>query len=485
MAMPIPRRFHIETFGCQMNVNDSEKVAGLLQADGYERAESASDADFVFINTCAVREKAAEKLFSAVGRLSREKRDRPALKIGVGGCVAQLQGTSILDRASSVDLLVGTHNLARIPSLLREARESGARQIDLDRKADSFTIPAEAVAHSSAVRAYVTAIEGCNHVCSFCVVPRTRGPESCRRPDDIVAEVAMLVGQAYPEVMLLGQTVNAYEKDGVDFAGLLERVHAVEGLQRLRFTTSHPAHVDARFADAMRDLPKLCPYLHLPVQSGADRILASMRRGYTAGEYHDKVRLLRDRVPDLALSSDVIVGYPSETEAEFQATVDLVDDVGFEGLFVFMYSPRPGTAAVRMADDVPADEKLRRLKVLNDHQQRAQEVRNKSRIGSRQEVLVDTVTGPGRVSGRTRHFRIVHLDGGPELLGRRVEVEVVGSGPNALVGRPAQAPNPLDPNRGQAPETADSNRGQAPETADSNRGQAPETADSNRGQAFL
>jgi tRNA-2-methylthio-N6-dimethylallyladenosine synthase len=446
--MSTKNRFHIETFGCQMNVNDSEKVAGLLLADGYERAADAGDADFVFINTCAVREKAAEKLFSAVGRLNQAKRERPALKIGVGGCVAQLQGAAILDRAPSVDLLVGTHNLASIPGLLREARESGERRVDLDRKADSFTIPNEAIAHSSRVRAYVTAIEGCNHVCSFCVVPRTRGPESCRRADEIVAEVEMLVAQGYPEVMLLGQTVNAYLSNGVDFAALLQRVHAVEGLQRLRFTTSHPAHVDARFADTMRDLPKLCPYLHLPVQSGSDRILASMRRGYSAGEYRDKVSLLRDRVPDLALSSDVIVGYPSETEAELQATVDLVDEVGFEGLFVFMYSPRPGTSAVRMPDDVPADEKLRRLKVLNDHQQRAQEVRNRSRVGTRQEVLVDTVTGPGRVSGRTRHFRIVHLDGGPELLGRTIEVEVRGSGPNALVGQPAHPPS-LHANLGQ------------------------------------
>lgn len=439
MVMSSKNRFFIETFGCQMNVNDSEKVAGLLQADGYERAESASGADFVFINTCAVREKAADKLFSAVGRLNRAKRANPALKIGVGGCVAQLQGTALLERAPSVDLLVGTHNLASIPALLREARASGERRIELDRKADSFTIPAEAIAHSSAVRAYVTAIEGCNHVCSFCVVPRTRGPESCRRPDDIVAEVAHLVARGYPEVMLLGQTVNAYASSGVDFAGLLTRVHEIEGLQRLRFTTSHPAHVDARFADTLRDLPKLCPYLHLPVQSGSDRILLSMRRGYSADDYRQKVDLLRGRVPDLALSSDVIVGYPSETEAEFQATVDLVDEVGFEGLFVFMYSPRPGTTALRLPDDVPPDEKLRRLKVLNDHQQRAQEVRNRSRVGSRQEVLVDTVTGPGRVSGRTRHFRIVHLDGEPGMVGQRLEVDITGSGPNALVGQPAHA----------------------------------------------
>ncbi len=438
MGDSTPRnRFFIETFGCQMNVNDSERVAGLLLADGYERASGPEGADFVFINTCAVREKAAEKLYHAVGRLGRQRKARPALKIGVGGCVAQLSGTSILDRAPSVDLLVGTHNIASIPALLRRTREEGTRQIELDRKADSFTIPPHAVAHSSRVRAYVTVIEGCNHVCSFCVVPRTRGPEVCRGVGDIVSEVRQLVARGYPEVMLLGQTVNAFASEGQDFASLLEQVAAVPGLLRLRFTTSHPQHVDARFADAMR-LPRVCPYLHLPVQSGSDRILSSMRRGYTAEEYRERVRLLRRAVPDLALSSDVIVGYPSETEEEFQSTVDLVDEIGFDGLFVFMYSPRPGTTAVRLADDVPDPEKLRRLQVLNEHQQRAQEMRNRTRVGTRQQVLVDTVTDTGRVSGRTPHFRIVHFDAPAEWLGQLVNVEITSSGPNALAGDPCK-----------------------------------------------
>jgi tRNA-2-methylthio-N6-dimethylallyladenosine synthase len=235
--------------------------------------------------------------------------------------------------------------------------------------------------------------------------------------------------------MLLGQTVNAYRHAGVSFTDLLERVHAVDGLRRLRFTTSHAEHVDSRLADAFRDLPKLCPYLHLPVQSGSDRILESMRRGYTRHGYLEKVALLRDRVPDLALSGDAIVGYPGETESDFQATVDLVDEVGFDGLFVFLYSPRPGTTAVRLADDVPEEEKLRRFRVLNDAQQAWQRRRNAGRIGTCEEVLVDTVGPGGRVSGRSRHFRIVHLDGGPELLGRLVDVDIVGAGANALMGR--------------------------------------------------
>jgi tRNA-2-methylthio-N6-dimethylallyladenosine synthase len=428
------KSFHIETFGCQMNVNDSEKVAGLMLAEGHRRAAGPADADFVFINTCAVREKASEKLFHALGRLQKIK-DRRELVIGVGGCVAQLQGRAILDRAPQVDLLVGTHNVARVPELLRSAGGGAAAAVDLDRSADTFSIPTSSVAHSSPVRAYVTVMEGCNHVCSFCVVPRTRGPETCRDAGEIVDEVASLVARGYPEVMLLGQTVNAYRHRGLDFAGLLERVSAVPGLQRLRFTTSHPEHVDQRLADAIGSLPKVCPYLHLPVQSGSDRILADMRRGYSAARYREKVAMLRDATPSLALSSDVIVGYPTEDEAAFESTVALVDDVGFEGLFVFMYSPRPGTTAYRAADDVPETEKLRRLQVLNERQQRYQAARNARRVGNREQVLLDTVVEPGRVSGRTPDFRIVHLDGGANEIGRMVEVEITGSGPNSLSGR--------------------------------------------------
>ena len=427
------KTFHIETFGCQMNVNDSEKVAGLLLADGHRRASGAADADFVFINTCAVREKASEKLFHALGRLQKAK-DSRGLVIGVGGCVAQLQGRAILERAPQVDLLVGTHNVSRVPELLRSAGGGAPAAVDLDRTADTFGIPVEAVAHSSAVRAYVTVIEGCNHVCSFCVVPRTRGPELCRPADEVVEEVMSLVERGYPEVMLLGQTVNAYRHGGLDFAALLERVSAIPGLRRLRFTTSHPEHVDERLAEAIGGLANVCPYLHLPVQSGCDRILADMRRGYTSAEYREKAALLRRWTPGLALSSDVIVGYPTEDEAAFEETVALVDDVGFEGVFVFMYSPRPGTTAFRAADDVPEAEKLRRLHVLNDRQQRFQALRNAQRVGGQEEVLVDTVVEAGRVSGRTRDFRIVHMDGTAADVGQLLEVVITGSGPNSLSG---------------------------------------------------
>jgi tRNA-2-methylthio-N6-dimethylallyladenosine synthase len=438
MEMKRKVRYLVQTFGCQMNVNDSEKVAGLLASRGFEPAETAEDADFVFLNTCAVREKAASKLNHSLGRLRRLKKERPELRIGVGGCVAQLEGQALLSRARGIDVLVGTHNLGRVPDLLEQALESGRTAFDLDRRADAFQIPDAVVAHTSPVRAYVTAIEGCNHVCSFCVVPRTRGPELNRPAADIVREVESLVARGYAEVMLLGQTVNAYRDGTLDFAGLLARVHEVKGLRRLRFTTSHPQHVDERMADALRDLPRVCPYLHLPFQSGSNRILASMRRGYTREQFLDTVSLLRSRVGDLALSTDVIVGYPGETEAEFAETLQVLESVGFDGLFAFMYSPRPGTGALRLADDVPPAEKRRRIQAVNAQQQQWQRRRNEARLGTLEEVLVETVDGPRRVSGRTPQFRIVHFEGPESLVGQIVPVVVEAAGPNSLVGRPAQ-----------------------------------------------
>ena len=432
-------RFFIQTFGCQMNVNDSERVAGLLESRGLEAAATVSEADFVFLNTCAVREKASVKFRHSLGRLRHLKAERPDLRIGVGGCVAQLEGEKLLERARHVDVLVGTHTLHRIPELLEEAGASGRVAIDLDRKADAFAIPGELAAHGNPVRAYVTAMEGCNHVCSFCVVPRTRGPEVNRPPDDIVREVEAQVARGYTEVMLLGQTVNAYRHGADDFAALLARVDAVEGLRRLRFTTSHPEHVDERMAGALRDLPRVCPYLHLPFQSGSDRVLASMRRGYSRQQYLDTIALLRDRVPGLSLSSDVIVGYPGETEGEFEETLAVVEAVGFDVLFSFTYSPRPGTTALRLPDDVPEEEKLRRLHALNARQQEWQRRRHEALVGRFEEVLVETVDGGGRVSGRTPHFRIVHFDGPDVLVGSLVRVEITSAGPNALQGRLSQA----------------------------------------------
>ncbi len=438
MEATAKKRYFIQTFGCQMNVNDSEKVAGLLEARGYEPASAPADADFVFLNTCAVREKASTKFRQSLVRLGRLKKQQPGLRIGVGGCQAQLEGEAVLKGAPQVDVLVGTHNLKRVPELIDEAEATNAVAIDLDRGASAFDVPDTVTAHANPVRAYVTAMEGCNLVCSFCVVPRTRGPEVNRPVAEIVAEVESVVARGFPEVMLLGQTVNAYEWEGSDFAELLARVDAIPGLGRLRFTTSHPSHVTPRMADAFRDLKKVCPYLHLPVQSGCDRVLASMRRGYTREQYLEKVALLRDRLPELSLSTDVIVGHPGETEAEFEETLQLLETVGFDGLFAFAYSPRPGTTAVRLPDDVPEEEKKRRLHVVNGHQQQWQRRRNERLVGTRDSVLVETVDGEGRVSGRTPHFRIVHFDGPASLVGQVVDVEITRSGPNSFQGTLSQ-----------------------------------------------
>lgn len=434
------KTFYIETYGCQMNVNDSEKVSGLLRADGFEPAPGPEEADFVFVNTCAVREKSTEKLYSSLGRLAEIRKEKGgALRLGVGGCVAQLHGTEILERAPSIDLLVGPHNIGRVPEMLRGA-SGGAPRVDLDRSADPFTVPAEMVAHSNPHRAYVTVMEGCNHVCSFCVVPRTRGPEACRSPESVVEEVRALVERGVPEVMLLGQTVNAYRFGACDFVELLGRVDALPGLQRLRFTTSHPSHMTPAVARGLGQIGKLGPYIHLPVQSGSDRILASMRRGHTRAHYLETIACLRAEIRDLALSSDVIVGYPGETEADFEDTLRLLEEAALDGLFSFTYSPRPGTGALRLDDDVPSDEKSRRLQLVNDLQQKAQAERNRRRIGRRESVLVEGESRPGRVWGRTPQFRILHFDGGRELLGRTLEVDVTDAGPNSLVGRLAPPP---------------------------------------------
>jgi tRNA-2-methylthio-N6-dimethylallyladenosine synthase len=443
-------KYFIETFGCQMNVNDSEKAAGLLEAEGMERVESSAGADVIFVNTCAVRERAAEKLFHAVGRYKGLKAQNPALKIAVGGCVAQLQSKEIMERAPTVDVLVGTHNLRDLPRLLAESSESGARQSALNREADAFSIPPDVESHSSRTRPYVTVVEGCNHVCSFCVVPRTRGKEVCRSPESIIGEVRSLLDRGYNEVMLLGQTVNAYRFENTDFPDLLRRVHdADERLWRLRFTTSHPEHVDEKFARCFADMPRLAPYLHLPVQSGSDAILADMRRGYTAGEYLEGLALLRTHRSDLALTADVIVGYPGETEEDFEATCRLVREAHFDGLFVFLYSPRPGTTAIRKADDIPEAEKKRRFKVLNEQQQRQQRLRHQGYVGRVEEVLVEEVTN-GEGKGRTPHFRLVHFDAPSSANappGTRLGVRITTAFPNSLRGRIEGTIDTRDPRR--------------------------------------
>jgi len=422
-----------------MNVSDSERLTGMLEAAGWESAVDASRADLVFLNTCAVREKAESKLFSELGRIGQTEpgngQRRPV--VAVGGCVAQLRGKALLARGMPIDILIGPRSLDQLPGLAREALAStdGSPQLALDRPAqEAFgtRVPAKP---SSSHRALVTVMEGCNQVCSFCVVPRARGTEIFRPLSDIVAEVQHWVANGVAEVVLLGQTVNAYRWDGLDFAGLLTEVASVPGLRRLRFATSHPRYLTESLNAAFATLPNLCPHLHLPVQSGSNRTLASMRRGYDRDDYLRKVEALRRAAPGVAIWSDVIVGYPGESEDDFRETLDLLRVATFEGLFSFSYSPRPGTVAARVADDVPPARKSDRLARVSELQQSIQRERNRRRIGKRESVLFETVGRDGQLKGRSLHNRVVHCIGPAALVGQIADVEVVSAGPNSLVGR--------------------------------------------------
>jgi tRNA-2-methylthio-N6-dimethylallyladenosine synthase len=416
-----------------MNVNDAERVSGLLQSRGYVAVDDAGEADVIYVHTCAVRERAEEKLRSTLAEYAHLKRRRPNLRVGVGGCVAQLRGASFLKKVRGVDFLVGPRSIDRIPDLIETAREETLVRLDTPGMTSSFEGP-ETVVHTNPVRAYVTVMEGCNHVCSFCVVPRTRGPEVCRPAREVVAEARMLVARGFPEVFLLGQTINAYRDGAVDFASLLEEIAAISGLQRLRFTTSHPVHITRRLIDVIASAGAICPYLHLPFQSGSNRILESMRRGYTVEHYLDLVDGLRSACPQLALSSDAIVGYPSETEADFEATLRVLQQVRFDSLFFFAYSPRPGTVALGLPDDVSPSAKKRRMHALNLLQQGIQLEANRLRVGTIEQTLFEGWDSRSGLMGRTPQFKIVHAPGSREVVGRLADVEIAQAGANSLKG---------------------------------------------------
>jgi tRNA-2-methylthio-N6-dimethylallyladenosine synthase len=437
------KRYVIETWGCQMNVHDSEKMAGVLRRCGYEEAPSAAEADLVLLNTCSVREKAAAKVFSRLGALRRLKRARPSMLIGVCGCVAQVEGETIFRRAPWVDLVMGPRNLAHLGDLLEQARRDG-RSLSLARDDDPLVFPSGTAARAQGPRAYVTVMEGCNKHCAFCIVPSTRGREVYRSAEEIVAEARELAAGGYPEIELLGQNVNSWHHGEDDFAALLHRVDRLPGVRRLRFTTSHPGHLSRRIMEAMRDLPSVCNHLHLPAQSGSDRVLGRMRRGYTRERYLAKIRFLRAAVPDMAFSTDLIVGFPGETEEDFQATLDLVSEVGFAQVYAFCYSPRPGTEAARAGDPIPQEVQAERLQRLLGLQETLQRRANEHLVGRTLEVLVD---GPSRLDGdvpkgRTRCNRIVHLPADLPAGTRFLEARIVRAHPHSLTGEPGPAPAP-------------------------------------------
>jgi tRNA-2-methylthio-N6-dimethylallyladenosine synthase len=436
------QKLYIRTFGCQMNEYDSEKMAELLaDSDGTELTDRIEDADIVLFNTCSVREKAQEKVFSDLGRVRALKRERPHMVIGVGGCVASQEGEAIVARAPYVDVVFGPQTLHRLPQLIARRRESGRSQVDISfpeiEKFDHLPPP-----RTDGASAFVSIMEGCSKYCSFCVVPYTRGEEVSRPFDDVLTEIAVLSERGVREVTLLGQNVNAYlgkmggTREIADFAMLLDYVAEIPGIERIRYTTSHPKEFSQRLIDAHGRIASLATLVHLPVQSGSDRILAAMKRGYTRLEYKSIIRRLRAARPDVCLSSDFIVGFPGETEQDFEQTMQLIEDIGFDASFSFVYSPRPGTPAADLPDDTPQSEKLARLQRLQGQINRQAASISEAMVGRTERVLVE---GPSKknsaeLMGRTSNNRIVNFAGAVRLIGQFVDLQITAALPHSLRG---------------------------------------------------
>ncbi len=434
-------KLYIKTFGCQMNEYDSAKIADVLRVShGLELTEQAEQADVLLLNTCSIREKAQEKVFSQLGRWRPWKLDRPGLVIGVGGCVASQEGESLRERAPFVDLVFGPQTLHRLPEMLEQARTTRAAVVDVSfpeiEKFDCLPEP-----RAEGPTAFVSIMEGCSKYCTYCVVPYTRGEEISRPFDDVIAEVAKLAEQGVREVNLLGQNVNAYRgkmHDGAiaDLALLIRYVAAIDGIDRIRFTTSHPVEFSDALIEVYAEVPELVSHLHLPVQSGSDRILSLMKRGHSAADYKDKIARLRRVRPDLSLSSDFIVGFPGETEADFEATMQFIEDIGFDHSFSFLYSARPGTPAAEMPDDVLQMVKQARLARLQQRiNDMAQQI-SRRMVGTMQRILVERPArkDAAQLAGRTENNRVVNFDGSEALIGQFVEVLITEALPNSLRG---------------------------------------------------
>ncbi|MFC5438065.1 tRNA (N6-isopentenyl adenosine(37)-C2)-methylthiotransferase MiaB [Rhodanobacter umsongensis] len=446
---PAPMKLFIKTHGCQMNEYDSAKMADVLKAShGMELTQDEAEADVILINTCSIREKAQEKVFSQLGRWKQHKKDGKPVLIGVGGCVASQEGAAIVKRAPYVDLVFGPQTLHRLPQLIEAQRASGLPQVDISfpeiEKFDCLPAP-----RAEGPTAFVSIMEGCSKYCSYCVVPYTRGEELSRPFDDVLVEVAQLAAQGVREVNLLGQNVNAYRgptHDGgiADLAVLIHAIAQIDGIGRIRFTTSHPLEFSDSLIEAYANVPQLANYLHLPVQAGSDRILSAMKRGYTALEFKQKIRKLRAVRPDICVSSDFIVGFPGETEADFEKTMKLIDDIGFDQSFSFIFSSRPGTPAAGLADDTPAAEKHARLNRLQGAINANAKAISQAMIGSVQRVLVEkpSTRDPSELTGRTENMRFVNFPGNPRLIGQFVDVEITEAMSNSLRGRVKLADEP-------------------------------------------
>src|SRR5580704_17276812 len=434
-SVPAGKSFFLETFGCQMNDHDSEKVAGVLQRRGYHAVESPAQADLVLYNTCCIREKAAQKVFA---RLGDWKTLADGKIIGVLGCLAQQEGEEIFERAPWVSLVCGSAIYRKLPDLIAQLESGGRRVTGLDLDTDE-TFETEITRRDNLLRAYITIIEGCDYSCSYCVVPHTRGPERSRASDAVIAETRRLADAGYTEIQLLGQTVNSYRDRAPhkwNFVDLLRAVAGVPGIRRVRFTTSHPNDFHREIVQAIDEIPALCDHVHLPVQSGSTRVLREMRRTYTREEYLEKIASIRAARRPISITSDIIIGFPGETESDFAETLSLLDESQYDGIFSFKYSPRPNTSAMHMPEAIPEEEKSLRLAILNERQRQIQIARNEKLVGVAYEVLVDgRHAARNQWAGRSTSNRMINFTSPREnLLGEYVQVKVLRAGPNSLVG---------------------------------------------------
>lgn len=429
-----PKTFYLETFGCQMNFHDSEKVAGVLMAQGYRPVQSVEEAELVLYNTCSIREKAAQKVFSRLGQLKSAGNGK---KVAVLGCVAQQEGERIFTRAPQVNLVCGSASYRKLPELLIQI-ESGSKRVTGLETATEQTFETEFTRRDHPFRAYITIIEGCDKSCAYCIVPYTRGPERSRSADSVLAEAQRLVDQGYSEVQLLGQNVNSYRDPsprGMNFAELLASVGEIAGLGRVRFTTSHPRDFNREIVDAIDSHPTLCDHVHLPVQSGSSEVLRHMLRGYTREEYLEKIDCIRRARRAISITTDIIVGFPGETEKDFEQTLSLLDVVGYDSIFSFKYSPRPNTAALALRDPIPEEEKAGRLELLQEKQRSIQLRRNQALVGQTLELLVEGRNERDhQMTGRTTTNKVVNFPLFPVQAGQYIAVRILRAGPNSLWG---------------------------------------------------
>jgi tRNA-2-methylthio-N6-dimethylallyladenosine synthase len=436
------KKYFIETFGCQMNDLDSEKIEGNLRYRGMEATDDASQADIILLNTCSVREKAVQKVYARLGEIRRHKASRPELQVGVVGCMAQLEGAKILKKMPFVSVLAGPQKGHIIADLFEHNLQKRTPIIEMRTEEESAPMETPYIERKNPWRASVSISEGCNRNCSYCVVPRTRGRERVRPCASILREAEDLVARGYIEIMLLGQTVNSYVDrsiGNISFAQLLRRMAGIQGLRRLRFTSPHPSDFSDDLLEVMVTCQQICNQIHLPVQSGSTRVLREMRRGYTREEYLDVIEKIRKAERSMAISTDIIVGFPGESEADFQDTLSLLDEVQYDSAFSFKYSPRPNTEAFDLPDDVSAEEKGRRLAILQERQKFIQYTKNAAYMGQTVEVLADNrARSRFNLTGRTRENKIVNFDGPQDILGRIVQVEITGYGPNSLKGKLAE-----------------------------------------------